>query len=120
MNTPLEWIADIAPTIDADNSTDKKNRFITIAQNEVDSKLFSDSNNYNLAIAYYTCHLLNLTSQSGEVTGQLIKEKEGDLMKEYSSPSNNSNIDSNSSQYLVMYEKLLKARVPNFYMNRGN
>ena len=50
MTTPLEWIADIAPTIDADNSTD----------------------------------------------------------------------DSNSSQYLVMYEKLLKARVPNFYMNRGN
>ena len=33
MTTSLEWIADIAPTIDADNSTDKKNRFISIAQN---------------------------------------------------------------------------------------
>lgn len=119
MTTFLEWIADIAPTIDADNSIDKKNRFISIAQNEVDATLFSDINNYNLAIAYYACHLLELSSSGGTITGQLIKEKEGELTREYSAPSTSSSSDNGSTQYLLMYERLIKSRIPNFYMNRG-
>ena len=118
MTTSLEWIADIAPTIDADNSTDKKNRFISIAQNEVDATLFSDTNNYNLAIAYYACHLLELSSRDGNSRGVLTQEKEGDLSRSYGG-GNNPNVSMNTTQYLDSYNRLLKARVPNFYMNRG-
>ena len=46
MTTALEWMADIAPTIDANNTTDKKNRFISMAQDEVDSTLFDNSSKY--------------------------------------------------------------------------
>lgn len=119
MATSLEWIADIAPTLDADNSTDKKNRFINIAKNEVDATLFSDKNNYNLAIAYYTCHLLELSSREGNSRGVLTYEKEGDLSRTYGG-GNNPNVSMNTTQYLDSYKMLLKDRVPNFYINRGN
>jgi len=118
MTTSLEWIVDIAPAIDANNSTSKKNRFISIAQNEVSSLLFSDTNSYNLAIAYYACHLLELSSRDGNTKGSLIQEKEGDLSRSYGG-GNNPNVSMNTTQYLDSYNKLLKVRVPNFYMNRG-
>lgn len=118
MTTSLEWIADIAPILDTDNSLDKKNRFISIAKNETDSKLFSDNDTYNLAIAYYACHLLELSSRDGNSKGVLIQEKEGDLSRSYSGQYN-SNINTNTTQYLDSYNRLLKGCVPNFYINYG-
>ena len=116
---PLDWIVDIAPTINSNNSTDKKNKFINMAKNEVNSTIFSDSDTYNLAVAYYACHLLELSSRGGDSKGVLTQEKEGDLSRSYGG-SNNPNISMNTTQYLDSYNRLLKVRVPNFYISHGN
>lgn len=119
MTTPIEWIGDIAPAIDADNSLDKKNRFVGIAKNEIDSTLFSDSNTYNLAVAYYACHLLELSSRDGNSKGVLTQEKEGDLSRSYGG-GNIPSTTVNTTQYLDSYNRLLKTRIPNFYINYGS
>ena len=119
MITPLQWIVDISPTIDNDNSTDKKNRFISIAKSEVNSSLFTDSDTYNLALAYYACHLLELSLRDGNSKGIVTREKEGDLSRSYGG-GNNQNISMNTTQYLDSYNNLLKVRVPNFYISSGS
>jgi hypothetical protein len=119
MTTALEWLADIAPTIDADNSTAKKNRFIAMAQDEVDSTLFQDSSKYNMAVAYYAAHLLELSGRDGNSRGVLTSEKEGDLSRGYNG-GNNPNVEMNTTQYLDSFNRLIKARVPNFFMQSGS
>lgn len=118
MTTALEWISDIAAEVDANNSTDKKNRFISIAMNQVTLTLFSDTNTYNLAVAYYACHLLELSSRDGNSRGVLTQEREGDLSRSYG--GNTSGTTANTTQYLDSYNRLLKSRLPNFYITRGS
>jgi hypothetical protein len=118
MTTSLEWLADIAPVINAACTTDKKNRFIAIAVNEVDSALFGDSNNYSMAVAYYAAHLLALSLRDDNSRGVLTMEKEGDLQRSYC--GNGNNVDVNTTQYLDSYNRLLKGRVPTFYMQDGS
>ena len=118
MTTSLEWLADIAPSINAACTTDKKNRFITMAQDEVDLALFGDSNKYSMAVAYYAAHLLALSLKDDNSRGVLTMEKEGDLQRSYGGGTNN--IDINTTQYLDSYNRLLKGRVPTFYMHDGS
>ena len=118
MTSILDWISDIAPEIAANNSTEKKNRFIAIAKNEIDPTVFISSDNYNLAVAYYTCHLLYQSSSGGDLVGALIEEKEGDLMRKYATVENNNS--QGSTQYLESYYRMIKARVPSFYINSGS
>lgn len=119
MTTPLEWLADIAPSINAACTTDKKNRFISMAQDEVDSSLFGDSSKYNMAVAYYAAHLLALSLRDDNSRGVLTMEKEGDLQRSYGG-GNGNNVDINTTQYLDSYNRLLKGRVPTFYMQDGS
>lgn len=119
MTTPLEWLADIAPSINATCSIDKKNRFISMAQNEVDPSLFGNSIKYNMAVAYYAAHLLALSLRDDNSRGVLVMEKEGDLQRSYGG-GNGNNVDINTTQYLDSYNRLLKGRVPTFYMQDGS
>ena len=118
MTTSLEWLADIAPAINTACNTDKKNRFIAMASDEVDPALFGDSNKYSMAVAYYTAHLLALSLRDDNSRGVLTMEKEGDLQRSYGG-GNANNIDVNTTQYLDSYNRLLKGRVPIFYMHDG-
>lgn len=118
MTTVLEWISEIAPLIDANNSVDKKTRFISVASSEVNRSLFSNEETYNMALAYYVCHLLSLTSQDSSIRGTITMEKEGDLQKSYSSFNSNQNT-TNTTQYLDTYNSLIKNRTPNFYISHG-
>ena len=118
MTTPLEWLADIAPTVDTACSTEKKNRFIAMAVDEVDSTLFGDPSKLNMAVAYYAAHLLSLSLRDDSPRGSLTMEKEGDLQRTYSSVGGQSG-DANTTQYLNSYNSLLKGRVATFYMQDG-
>ena len=116
--TPLEWISKVAPEIHNNTTQDEKLSFISVSKGETDERLFSDTSTYNLAVAYKACHLLYLSSISGESKGALILEKEGDLTKAYGGKDiGASNL--NTSQYLDSYNRLLKGRVPTFYINHG-
>ena len=119
MTTPLEWLADIAPSINTVCTVDKKNRFISMAQDEVDSSLFGDLSKYNMAVAYYAAHLLALSLRDDNSRGILTMEKEGDLQRSYGGGTNN-NVDVNTTQYLDSYNRLLKGRIPTFYMHNGS
>tara|TARA_R110000782_G_scaffold204639_1_gene293097 strand:- start:1399 stop:1755 length:357 start_codon:yes stop_codon:yes gene_type:complete len=116
MVTTLQWISDIAPTIDSNNSIEKKNRFITIAKGEVSNTFFT-GDIYNLAVAYYTCHLLELSSRDGNSRGIITQEKEGELSRSY---GNATTSIVNTTQYLDSYTRLLKSRVPAFYITNGS
>lgn len=119
MTTALEWLTDIAsPAINA-IATDKKNRFIAMAIDEVDSLLFGDQNKYNMAVAYYTAHLLTLSIRDENSRGVLTMEKEGDLQRSYGA-GNGNNVDINTTQYLDNYNRLLKGRIPTFYLQDGS
>lgn len=121
MPTPFEFIAKVAPQINLDFSTGDKNIFIGIAENEVNPSLFSDSNNKNLAISYYACHLMALSKRDDNSRGVLTSEKEGELSRNYSSnySSNSStNSSTNTTQYLDSYNRMLESRVvPLFIIN---
>tara|TARA_R110002050_G_scaffold188952_1_gene323591 strand:- start:167 stop:523 length:357 start_codon:yes stop_codon:yes gene_type:complete len=117
MTTALEWLAYVAPAIDAANSTDVKNKFIGIATSEIDTTLFTETNTYNMAVAYYAAHLLDLSSRDGNSRGVLTMEKEGDLSRSYGGGSSK---ETNNTQYLDSYKRLIKARVPQFYMQSGS
>lgn len=119
MTTSLEWLADIAPAINTACSTEKKNRFIAMAVDEVDSALFGDSSKYSMAVAYYAAHLLALSLRDDNSRGVLTMEKEGDLQRSYGG-GNGNNVDVNTTQYLDSYNRLLKGRVPLFYMQDGS
>ena len=119
MTTPLEWLADIAPSINTVCTVDKKNRFISMAKDEVDSSLFGDLSKYNMAVAYYAAHLLALSLRDDNSRGILTMEKEGDLQRSYGGGTNN-NVDVNTTQYLDSYNRLLKGRIPTFYMHNGS
>lgn len=118
MTTSLEWIAKVAPAIDTEFDLSYKNSFIDVAAGEIDSKLFSNSSTYNLAVAYYACHLMALSQRDDNSRGVLTSEKEGDLQRSYG--GNFSNSDPNTTQYLDSYNRLLETRVPNFYMQDGS
>lgn len=117
MTTALEWLASIAPVIDSDNTTENKNRFISIARSETEVTLFTDINTYNMAVAYYAAHLLELSSRDGDSKGVLTSEKEGDLSRTYGGVINS---ETNTTQYLDSYNRLIKVRVPTFYMQSGS
>lgn len=118
MTTSLEWIAKVAPDIDTTFDLNFKNSFIAIAAAEIDSKLFSNSSTYNLAVAYYACHLMALSQRDDNSRGVLTSEKEGDLQRQYGGNFNNT--DPNTTQYLDSYNRLIETRVPTFYMQDGN
>lgn len=118
MTTSLEWIAQIAATIDAACDATKKNLFIGMAADEVDASYFGDSNKYNMAVAYYACHLMALSLRDDNSRGVLTMEKEGDLQRSYG--GNFSNSEPNTTQYLDSYNRLLAGRVPIFYMQDGS
>lgn len=115
MTTSLEWLNDIAPTLAADVA--KANRFLLIAKSEVCETVFSESNTYNLALAYYAAHLLQLSTQSGSSQGSLVREKEGELERQY---GNLNSSKGNSTQYLDSFNDLIKSRVPTFYIQDGS
>lgn len=117
MTTSLEWIADIAPDISSSVSEDKKNRFIIIAQNQVNSKAFSDSDTYNLAVSYLCCHFLALSLKSSDSVGSLVEESEGTLKRKYSQSIKGS--ETSGTQYLDMYNKLITNAIPNFFVSNG-
>jgi len=115
--TALQWIAYIAPNIDSNNSLEKKNAFISTATTQTSKTYFkNDSDTYNLAVAYYACHLLELSSQDGAMRGPLSSEKEGDLMRSYANSSGGDSCG-NATQYYKEYKRLLESRIPNFYIN---
>jgi len=116
MTTAPEWLSCIAPTIDANNSTETKNKFIGVAISETDSTLFTDTNTYNMAVAYYAAHLLELSSRDGNSKGVLTSEKEGDLSRGY---GGGNSAETNTTQYLDSYNRLIGVRVPKFYMQGG-
>lgn len=117
MPTPFEFIAKVAPQISLDFSTEDKNIFIGIAENEVNPSLFSDSNNKNLAISYYACHLMALSKRDDNSRGALASEKEGELSRNYSLNSS-ANSSTNTTQYLDSYNRMLESRVvPLFIIN---
>jgi hypothetical protein len=118
MSTPLEWLTDIASADINACSSDKKNRFIATAQNEVDSSVFQSNDKYNMAIAYYAAHLLALSLRDDNSRGVLTSEKEGDLQRSYG--GNFSNSEMNTTQYLDSFNRLLESRVPTFYMQDGS
>lgn len=112
MTTALEWLADIAPTLVATDA--KKNRFIAMAEDEVDASLFGNTDKYNMAVAYYAAHLLALSLRGGDSIGSVTMEKEGDLQRSYAGGGVNAGV--NTTQYLDSYNRLLVGRVPLFYM----
>jgi hypothetical protein len=118
MTSSLECIAKIAPDINAAIEDADKNFFISIAAGEVERTLFGNSDTYNLAVAYYACHLMTLSQRDGNSRGVLTMEKEGDLQRSYGGNSSSSEI--NTTQYLDSYNRLLESRVPTFYMQSGN
>lgn len=111
MTTSFEWLADIAPTLVATDA--KKNRFIAMAADEVDSSLFGNTDKYNMAVAYYAAHLLALSLRGDNSMGAVTMEKEGDLQRSY---AGSNSIELNTTQYLDNYNRLLVGRVPSFYM----
>jgi hypothetical protein len=115
MTTSLQWLTDIAPTLATD--TAKANRFLLIAKNEVCETLFSEADTYNLALAYYAAHLLQLSTQGGSSQGSLTMEKEGELERQY---GNVSSSKGNGTQYLDSFNDLIKSRVPTFYIQDGS
>lgn len=112
MSSTLELLSDIAPNICSNCSLDKKNRFISIAKKQIDQSLFGENDTYDLAVAYYTAHLLTLSLRDDNSRGNLTMEKEGDLQKSY----NNSNGEINTTQYYDNYSRLIKARIPIFFI----
>lgn len=115
MTTSLEWLNDIAPALATD--TAKANRFIIIAKGEVCENLFSEADTYNLAVAYYAAHLLQLSTQGGSSQGSLVTEKEGELERQY---GNLNSSKGNSTQYLDSFNDLVSSRVPTFYIQDGS
>lgn len=117
MQTVLKWISDVAPDIYNNNSADKINTFISVSKAEIDQSYFSDQDTYNLAVAYYTSHLLHLSGSGGVVPGALISEKEGDLSRTYADTSDTTT-GVGVSQYLEMFNNMIRARIPNFYISK--
>jgi hypothetical protein len=118
MTTSLEWISKVAPSINTDFSDEDKSLFISMAADEVKASLFDDTSKYNLAVAYYACHLMALAQRDANSRGVLTSEKEGDLQRSYGGNFNNSEM--NTTQYLDQYNRFLKSRVPIFYMQDGH
>jgi len=117
MTSALLWLADIAPDVDTNNSTDKKNRFIGVASSHVSASLFADASNYNLAVAYYAAHLLTLTARDAHSRGSLSSEKEDSLTRSYGGASSD---ELNTTQYLDNFNRMIKARQPLFFTTCGN
>lgn len=117
MTTSLEWLALIATEIDSSVSLEKKNAFIAVAQGEVLSSYFSDSNTYNMAVAYLAAHYIALSERDPNPRGVLTSEKEGDLARSYSGSFNS---EINTTQYLDSYNRLISSKNPNFYMQSGS
>jgi len=118
MTTSLEWISKVAPSINTDFSDEDKSLFISMAADEVDPAIFDDTSKYNLAVAYYACHLMALSQRDANSRGFLTSEKEGDLSRSYGG-GNSSNSEMNTTQYLDNYHRFLKSRVPIFHMQNG-
>lgn len=117
MPSAIEFIAKIAPQINLDFSTEEKNIFIEISKNEVNENLFSDKNQLNLAIAYYSCHLMSLSKQDENSRGSLVMEKEGELQKNY---SNTNSSETSTTQYLDSYNRIIENRIVPFYISNGS
>lgn len=117
MTTSLEWLSNIAPELVA--TTEKKNLFISMAADEVDSSYFQNADKYNMAVAYYAAHLLSLSLRDDNSRGALTMEKEGDLQRQYGGVRN-PDAALNTTQYLDTYNMLMQGRVPNFYMQNGS
>lgn len=79
-----ETVADIAPFV-AKIPAARVNRFIVRAQSQLSATAWGAL--YDAGVEFLVAHMLQMSMSGGQIAGPVIREKVGDLEKQYAAPS---------------------------------
>lgn len=106
------YVSAIAPKFGSEASLDV---FVEMADSCVDRGFFGDM--YWQAVAYLTCHRMELAARGGDASGAVTSRREGDISVGYAAPGGD-------SEYLLtsygrMYLEIERRKSPGFLLTGG-
>lgn len=107
MSTPLEYFRLVAPGFSTTGDS-TVNKWLTIAAEFVPTGCLT-TEGYNMALALYAAHMLQLAtaSASGGAVGPITSEKEGDLSRSYGATKGDDTV-LGSTTYGIQYMDMTK------------
>lgn len=106
------YVSAIAPKFGSDARVDV---FVEMSDSCVDRNYFGDM--YWQAVAYLTCHRMELAARGGDASGAVTSRREGDISVGYAAPDG-------ESEYLLtsygrMYLEIERRKSPGFLLSGG-